>query len=71
MSTKCGLGCLRNKAKHFFCTKSQFFSGLMTAQAVDPLPLYRGFLGTYIYQLCRAFTVLEGVFTISDGNQTH
>ncbi len=31
------------KVNIFNCTNSLFFSGLMTAQAVDPLPLYRDF----------------------------
>jgi hypothetical protein len=36
-----GLVVSGTKQNIFLCTNSQFFSGLMTAQAVDPLPLYR------------------------------
>jgi hypothetical protein len=42
-STNYGLGCFKNKRKYSLCTNSHFFSGLTTAQAVDPLPLYRDF----------------------------
>jgi hypothetical protein len=44
-STNSGLGCFKNKTKYFLCTNSHFLSGLTTAQAVDPLPLYRDFPG--------------------------
>jgi hypothetical protein len=43
LSTNCGLGCFKNKTKYFLFTNSHFLSGLTTAQAVDPLPLYRDF----------------------------
>jgi hypothetical protein len=40
LSTDCGLGCFRNKTKYYLLyTNSKFFSGLTTAQEVDPLPL--------------------------------
>jgi hypothetical protein len=42
-STNCGLGCFKNKTKNFLCTNSHFLSGLTTAQAVDPLPVYKDF----------------------------
>jgi hypothetical protein len=42
-STNCGLGCFKNKINYFLCTNSHFLSALTTAQAVDPLPLYRDF----------------------------
>jgi hypothetical protein len=42
-STNCGLGCFKNKTKFFLCTNSHFLSGLTTAQAVDPLSVYRDF----------------------------
>jgi hypothetical protein len=40
-STNCGLGAFGNINIFFHCTSSQFYSGLMTAQALDSLPLYR------------------------------
>jgi hypothetical protein len=43
LSINCGLGCFKNKTKYFLCTNSHFLGGLMTAQAVDPLPLFRDF----------------------------
>jgi hypothetical protein len=33
-----GLALFKNKTNYFLCTNSHFYSGLMTAQAVDPLP---------------------------------
>jgi hypothetical protein len=45
LSTNCGLGCFKNKTKYFICTNSHFFTGYMTEQAVDPLPLYSDFPG--------------------------
>jgi hypothetical protein len=45
LSTDNGHGCSKNKTKYFLYTNSQFFSGLTTAQAVDPLSLHRHFLG--------------------------
>jgi hypothetical protein len=45
LSTNYGLGCFKNKTKYSHCTNGHFFSGLTTAQAVDPLPLHRDFPG--------------------------
>jgi hypothetical protein len=42
-STNFKLGSFKNKTNFFLCTNHHFFSGLATAQAVDPLPLYRDF----------------------------
>jgi hypothetical protein len=44
-SSNCELGCFKNETKHFFLLKQPLFSGLKTAQAVDPLLLYRDFPG--------------------------
>jgi hypothetical protein len=41
----CGLGCFRHKQFFFLLTNSQLLSGLMTAQAVNPLSLFRDFPG--------------------------
>jgi hypothetical protein len=46
-STNYGLGCFKNKTKYFLCTNSHFLSGLTIVQAVDPLPLYRDFPGSW------------------------
>jgi hypothetical protein len=41
ISINYGVGCFKNKTKYFLYTNSHFFSGVTTAQTVDPLPLYR------------------------------
>jgi hypothetical protein len=51
LSTNCGVGCFKNKTKYFLCTNNHFLSGLTTAQAVDPLPVYRDFPGWTIQKL--------------------
>jgi hypothetical protein len=42
-STNCGLGCFKNETKKFSLHKQPLFSPMMTAEAVDHLPLYRDF----------------------------
>jgi hypothetical protein len=43
-----GLAACEVKQNLFLCTDSQFFTRLMTAQSVDPLPLFKDFPGLVI-----------------------
>jgi hypothetical protein len=46
VSTNCGLGCFKNESNiSTILIKSQVFRGFMTAQVVDPFPLYIEFPG--------------------------
>jgi hypothetical protein len=58
-STNCGLGCFKTKTKYFFCTNSHFLSGLTTAQAIDPLPLYRDFPAWPVIGLFRNWKIFD------------
>jgi hypothetical protein len=45
LSTNCRIGCFENLIKYLQLTSSQFLSGLMTARAVNSLPLCIDFPG--------------------------